>query len=205
MNALPIRAFIFDIGNVLLRFDFSIALKRLQSRADLAAEAMVAAWEPIKIAYENGGMTRAEFQQQIMKIVQFAGTEREFVTAWEEIFSENLPMTELVGKLHGHYPLYLLSNTSDLHVDYIFRTYPVFQRFDDAVYSYRVKHSKPGREIFLVAARQFQVAPAETIFIDDLPQNIEMALALGFRAIQYDPGDHRALLAALAREGVCPD
>ncbi len=197
-----IRAFIFDIGNVLLRFDFSLAQKRLQSRTDLASEALVELWEPIKLAYENGDISRVEFQQRVMEVLQFAGTEREFVTAWEEIFAENEPMSELIRKLHTRYPLFLLSNTSDLHMDYIFRTYPVFSLFNDAVYSYRAKCSKPGREIFEIAVRQFGVTPSKTIYIDDLAPNVETALQLGFRAIQYDPDDHASLLDALALAGV---
>ena len=197
-----IRAFVFDIGNVLLRFDFAHAQKRLAARCDAAAETISHAWEPIKNAYESGELERAEFQQRVMEALRFAGTEREFVSAWEEIFEENTAMTELVEKLHGRYPLYLLSNTSDLHVDYIFRTYPVFKLFSDGVYSFRVKSMKPAREIFKIAIRQFGVNPSETIYLDDLTPNVETALQLGFRAIQYDPEEHRALLGTLVREGI---
>ncbi len=197
-----IRAFVFDIGNVLLRFDFSIALKRLQASSDLPSEAIAHAWEPIKIAYENGEIVRAEFQRRVMEVLQFAGTEREFVSAWQEIFFENHAMTELVRKLHGIYPLFLLSNTSDLHMDYIFETYPVFRLFKDAVYSFSAKCSKPGREIFEIAIEKLAVTPSETIYIDDLAPNVETALQLGFRAFQYDFNNHDALLAFLAREGV---
>ena len=197
-----IRAFIFDIGNVLLRFDFSAALKRLREKCDPASQVVLEDWQPVTAAYERGEISRAEFQQRVKQALRYTGTDPEFVSAWQEIFEENHAMTALVRKLHGRYPLYLLSNTSDLHMDYVFRTYPVFGLFNDAVYSYRAKCMKPERAIYETAIRQFNAVPAETIFIDDLAPNVDAARALGFRAIQYSPANHDALLAELAREGV---
>src|SRR5207302_1674595 len=149
-----IRAFIFDIGNVLLRFDFSTALKQLLARSEPGAQAAPGDWNPIVTVYETGAMERAEFSWRVKEALCYTGTDPEFVSAWQEIFEENHAMTELVRKLHGRYPLYLLSNTSDLHMDYILRTYPVFKLFTDAVYSYRAKCVKPTREIFETAIRQ---------------------------------------------------
>ena len=108
-------------------------------------------------------------------------------------------MTRLVEAFHGRYPLYLLSNTNDLHVEYMFRQYPVFQRFTDGVYSHVVRCFKPDRAIYEVAQRQFAVVPHETVFIDDLPANVATARALGWQAIQYDFHNHTALEEELRR------
>src|SRR5438105_3697450 len=108
-----IKAFIFDIGNVLLPFDFTIAVTKLASKCGDFSDALVAAWEPLKIAYETGQIDRAEFLRQSRMLMRYLGTDAEFVSAWEGIFTENLAMTELVRALHKRYPLYLLSNTGD--------------------------------------------------------------------------------------------
>jgi putative hydrolase of the HAD superfamily len=197
-----IRAFLFDIGNVLLRFDFNLALKKLALDPDPAAEKILELLEPIKVSYESGGMDRAEFQKQARAILRYTGSDAEFVCAWEDIFTENKPMVELVEKLHGRYPLYLLSNTSDLHVDYIFRQYPVFGLFTDAVYSYKVRAAKPHREIYEITQRQLGIKPEETFFIDDLLPNIETARAMGFHAHHYHHERHDALLAEIDTVGV---
>ncbi len=198
-----IRAFVFDIGNVLLRFDFSLAAKRL---VPLSGTPYPAGFpervDEIKNVYEAGQIDRATFLKEVFSLLQFRGTEADFVAAWEEIFEENFPMTSVVDSLHGRYPLYLLSNTSDIHVDHILRRYPFFGRFDDAVYSYKVRCSKPDRAIYELAARQFGVKPEETVFIDDLPANIASAREVGFRAIQYDFRRHEAFLKELAGLGV---
>jgi len=198
-----IRAFIFDIGNVLLRFDFSLVYKRLAPLCDGELPSDI---EPrvdaIKVIYEAGEISRDEFLKKVFDLLRFRGTEAQFVAAWEDIFEENAPMVSLVESLHGRYPLYLLSNTSDIHAEFILRRYPFFGRFSDGVYSYRVRCAKPDRAIYDLAARQFGVAPGETIFIDDLPANIASAREAGFNAIQYDFRRHDAFLGELDRLGL---
>jgi HAD superfamily hydrolase (TIGR01509 family) len=203
-----IRAFLFDIGNVLLKFDFSIAIKKtlLQSEVQDAIEATTQI-DRIKLGYEDGQIDRPAFLRGVFDVLKYRGTESEFIAAWEEIFTPNEPMVALVEQLHGRFPLYLLSNTSDIHRDYVFRQYPFFSRFSAGTYSYEAKASKPGREIYEIAQRQLGLEPATTFFIDDLLPNIETARSLGFHAHHYHHEEHDALLAQVAALGVsvkCP-
>jgi len=138
----------------------------------------------------------------VFDVLRYRGTEADFVAAWEDIFTPNAPMVELVEKLHGKYPLYLLSNTNDIHRDYIFRRYDYFGRFTAGTYSYEAKASKPGREIYEIAQKQLGIEPATTFFIDDLLPNIETARTLGFNAHHYHFDQHAALLAAVEQAGV---
>ncbi len=136
-------------------------------------------------------------------VLHYEGTEAEFVAAWEDIFAENHAMLDSVRALHARYPLYLLSNTSDLHIEYVFTKYPaLFALFKDGVYSYRAKCFKPDRRIFEMALEQFGVAAGETLFIDDLQPNIAAARALGFETIHYDFSRHGDFSAKLAGLGV---
>ena len=97
-----IRAFLFDIGNVLLKFDFSVALRKLAEKGEVdnAVEVM-ARVDQIKLAYEDGQMDRAAFLRGAFDVLRYRGTEAEFVAAWEDIFTPNEPMVALVEKLHG--------------------------------------------------------------------------------------------------------
>jgi putative hydrolase of the HAD superfamily len=197
-----LRAFIFDIGNVILRFDFQHAMRKLEQHCDPIADSILELIEPVKLAYEGGRMERADFQAELRAILRYTGTDADFVTAWEDIFTENEPMIRLIEALEPHYPLYLISNTSDIHVDFFLRRYPVFGRFRDAVYSYKVRASKPEREIYEIAARQFGVEPSEAFFIDDLAPNIASAAAVGFQTHHYHHDRHHELLERLKALGV---
>lgn len=190
---------LFDIGNVILRFDFSIALRRIAGHCELHdSTEVLAAIERIKSGYEEGQIDRAAFLRGVFDALRYRGTEADFVSAWEEIFEPNAPMLGLIERLHGQLPLFLLSNTSDLHREYIFRRYPIFRRFTAGVYSYEAGASKPGRQIYEIAIRELALDPAATFFIDDLLPNIETARALGFRAHHYHSDRHDLLLDELA-------
>ena len=196
-------ALLFDIGNVLLRFDFHLALRTLAAQSDASDPVEVLSRiELVKFALEDGQIDRAGFVRGVFDVLRYRGTEAEFIAAWEDIFAPNEPMLALVEQLHERFPLYLLSNTSDIHVDYIFRRYPVFQRFSGAVYSYKVKASKPDPTIYRIACAQLGIEPATTFFIDDLLPNIETARALGFRTHHYHHDRHDALLAEMRAIGV---
>lgn len=194
------EAFIFDIGNVLVRFDHMRAVASLSSLgADVSDRSEM---EQLVARYERGEVDRAAFLGQLRVILRHNADDESVARAWQEIFEPNRPMWELVEKLHASYPLYLLSNTNCLHHDYLLRQYAVFEKFADGVYSYRAGMAKPEREIFDLAIRQFGVDPQATIYLDDLAANVEAARGAGLRAFRYDPDAHGDLLAALRAEGV---
>ncbi len=198
-----IRAFLFDIGNVLVHFDFSRALRAVAALSDVADEAeALQKMDAVKLEYEDGQITRAQFLHEAFRILGYRGSEAEFVAAWQGIFSENAPMTALVRSLHGRFPLFLLSNTNCLHVEGLFRDFPVFAHFTGATYSHEAKVSKPVRTIYEIASRTHGLDPATTFFIDDLAANIATARELGFHTHHYHHERHGELLAAIRVAGV---
>lgn len=197
---MKIEAFIFDIGNVLLHFDYNKA--RTTLRAAGASESDAGLVEGLGHRYERGAVSSEEFLRELSEIFGQAVLEDVLVRAWQEIFEPNLPMWEVVEKLHGRYPLYLLSNTNALQHDYIVERYEILERFADGVYSYRARMMKPEPEIFAEAITRFGVEPAATVYVDDLAPNVEAARAAGLRAFHYDPGSHAACLQWLRGQGV---
>ena len=203
MNPTPPAAFLFDIGNVIVRFDFSLALRRVAEDSEVHDPVEVLARiDRVKGAYEDGQIDRAAFLGAAFDVLRYRGTEAAFISAWEEIFEPNPPMIALVERLHGRFPLFLLSNIGDIHLDYLFRSYPVFARFAAGTYSYAVRASKPGPEIYQHAIRAHGLEPARTVFIDDLLPNIATARTLGFRAHHYHHDRHADLEKELAALGI---
>ncbi len=198
-----IRAFLFDIGNVLVRFDFSKAFKSIAPFSDVEhTKELLSQFEDVKLRYEDGQVSRADFLRDAFKYLEFRGTEADFLAAWQGIFTENTPMVKLVEKLHGKFPLYLLSNTNCMHVEGLFRDFDVFAKFSGGTYSHVAQASKPGRRIFEIACADHGLVPETTFFIDDLEANVATAREMGFRAHQYHPDRHEALLEDLRQVGI---
>jgi putative hydrolase of the HAD superfamily len=82
--------------------------------------------------------------------------------------------------------VYLLSNTNHLHYEFIRKNF-AFPRFiRGAVLSFRLGLRKPGAGIYKAALRRARVRAPQALFIDDMPENVEGARAVGMRAIRYE-------------------
>ena len=195
---MPTPALLSDIGNVLVLFDFSLAARRYAEQSAFAEIEVLAAIEPLKVPLESGQLPAAEFTRQGMELIQFRGTAAEFQQIWCDIFTLNKPMADLVARLDSTMPKYLLSNTNDLHKEFLFRQFPVFGCFDNGVYSHLAGCMKPGEQIFRTAIAELKLAPELTFYIDDLPDNIATARQLGFVCHLYQPGRHSECADALA-------
>jgi putative hydrolase of the HAD superfamily len=198
-----IRAFLFDIGNVLVRFDFGAAYRALAPLSGIQhSSELLARIEEVKLRYEDGQVSRADFLGKVFDFLEFRGSEEDFIAAWQGIFTPNEPMIRLVRSLHGRFPLFLLSNTNCMHVEGLFRDFDVFSLFSGGTYSHVARASKPERRIFEIACAEHGLAPESTFFIDDLPANIGTAQQLGFLTHQYHPDQHEALLDRLRQFGL---
>jgi putative hydrolase of the HAD superfamily len=111
-------------------------------------------------------------------------------------------MHTLIRALHGRYPVHLLSNTNDMHVEGLFRDFDVFVCVNTGVYSHEVHASKPHPRIYQIACEKCDIEPSTTFFIDDLAANIEAARSAGFIAHHYHHDRHEALLADIRAAGV---
>jgi len=194
-----IKTVLFDIGGVLLEVDFYTAIKKFAAVSDCDQHNIETVIHTVKPAYECGQINRGKFIAQVMQEINYSGTAGEFARIWQDIFTLNPLTASLVSALKPNYPLYLLSNTNDLHIDYVFKHFSLFRQFDGAVYSHIAGCMKPDRSIYEISLATFEINAGETVFIDDLAENIATARQLGFHTFQYTPHRHRALLEWLAK------
>lgn len=197
-------AIIFDIGNVLLRFDFGLAVARIAPWCTVSPTAIPALLEPLKTDLETGRVTGETFLDVASEAIGYSGDRQVFRQAWQEIFAPIEPMHSLAQRLSKWKPLFLLSNTNDLHSDYFEARYPVFALFTDGIYSHRAGLMKPDPAIYTHALERFKLRPERVLFIDDLQPNVESARAAGWHVHHYAEARHHALLTQLAELGV-PD
>jgi putative hydrolase of the HAD superfamily len=99
----------------------------------------------------------------------------------------------LLRRLHdaGH-GLYYLSNMPEPYAVHLENTHDFLGLFDAGVFSSRVQHNKPAREIFEIAARRFGHPPQRLVFLDDNLPNVEAARALGWNALHFTSAERAA-------------
>lgn len=186
-------ALLFDIGNVLLTFDFRHAASRMAERSKLKQEEIMKAITPFKNPLESGQMPDAEFLYRATEAIDFQGSTAEFRDLWCDIFALNDPMAKTLAALPRQVPAYLFSNTNGLHLDWMQSRYGIFKHFQGGIYSHLAKAMKPHPGMYEQAIATYGLDPASTFYVDDLLPNIQTGQALGFVCHLYDPTNHAAL------------
>jgi putative hydrolase of the HAD superfamily len=193
------RTFLFDIGNVLLHFDFGKAARRLAALGDAGAGEVLARLSPFKDALESGQISDEDFITRSIALIGYRGSREQFAETWGDIFAENPPMAPLVHRLARDHRMILFSNTSGLHKDWFMRRFGVFSHFEGGVFSHEVHCMKPGVAFYQEAVTQFGIDPAETFYIDDLAENIAAGQRFGLVCHHYDSARHESLEAEVER------
>jgi glucose-1-phosphatase len=180
------RAVIFDLGKVLLHFDFQRGYRALAERCPHAACDI-----PARIGanlvekFETGRISSREFFAQFSRQIELSAGYDEFCEIWNGIFTETLIPEAMLEGLASRYRLLLLSNTNAIHFEMIRRTYPMLRHFHHLVLSYEVGAAKPHPEIFEEAVRRAGCRPEECFYTDDVPKFVDAARALGIDAVQF--------------------
>ncbi len=193
MTQPSIEVVLFDLGNVILPFNhYQIAekLSRFSSKKEAADPANIFSYlfdfsNGAVNAYETGKMSSQEFYQSLKESFQLEIAFKEFAPIWNEIFTENVEVSEIIRSLKGKERLGLISNTNPLHFDYALSKYPILHAFDKWILSHEVGFKKPSPEIFQLAIDWASVKPEKILFIDDMKRHVEAALSMGLQGIQF--------------------
>jgi HAD superfamily hydrolase (TIGR01509 family) len=203
---MKISAVCFDLGKVLLHFDWDLMLERVAKKSPLAKEEIRKRLfeDPQVTAYELGAITTAKFFPHVKKLVQYKGTAAELRAAFSEIFTPMPEHIALAAMLAPHYPLAIISNTNEAHILHAESTYSFFTLFRARIYSHQVKLAKPDPAIYRFALKALGgIDPLEALFIDDLEANVIGASKIGWQTIHLRPGvDLREALASYELRGL---
>ena len=192
------KVIVFDLGKVLVDFDYSIAARKVAARSTKSLLNLVylLSSSSLIVQYECGQVTRREFFEQIRDAVGFQGTLEEFGGYFANIFAEIPQMITLQAELRRRgFKTYIFSNTNDLALEHVERNFPFFKNFDGYIYSCEVGTMKPDAKIYEAMEKLCGRTGANIIYLDDRSENVEAGLARGWRAILHEkPEKSRAAL-----------
>ncbi|HEY5042229.1 MAG TPA: HAD family phosphatase [Verrucomicrobiae bacterium] len=195
--------FIFDLGKVLVDFDYSIAARKIAARSSKSPPDLhtFLGGSPVILQYESGQLTREEFFEAIHQPIGFQGSLEEFGGYFADIFSEMPEMISLHAELRRHgFKTFIFSNTNDLAIEHVGRNFSFFKNFDGYIYSYEVGAMKPEPEIYAAMEAMTGKRGRDLIYIDDRAENIAAGAARGWRAILHESPEKTRL--ALSQLGV---
>ncbi len=190
MPARPIRAVLYDYGNVLAGWSprklYSLIIAKPERLDYFLDKVCPMSWHML----HDSGIPMSETIPARQRLFPEFADE---IAAWKTGFADMMTgeisgSTELVATLHqAGIPQYVLTNMPSEMVDTCFGPYEFPKYFADVIVSGDEKLAKPGRAIFdLSLARMGGLDAGEVLFTDDSPANIEAAKAMGFVAHLFE-------------------
>ena len=184
------KAIIFDIGSVLVSFNYPDFLKHLgyseavQKELDVIKEG-----GPFWQKMDRGLMTEEEGLKIYLDMIPTYKKEAEYAFTHMAYYMEEITPTSRflrAAKAKG-YQVYYLSIYSHRNWEIIFERFDFFRLFDGGVVSYQVHQVKPDAEIYQTLLGKYGLAPENTLFIDDRDNNIRAAEKLGIHTLWLKP------------------
>jgi FMN phosphatase YigB (HAD superfamily) len=177
---------VFDLGKVLVDFDYGLAAEKLSARSRLTGPEILRALgeSPLLLRYETGLISTVQFFEELSALTGFRGGLDSFADSFGDIFSPMPRMIELHAALRRQgMPTFAFSNTNDLAIRHLRRRFPFFSQFDGCVLSFEHGVMKPDARLYEVVERQCGRRGAEILYLDDRPENISAGAARGWRVV----------------------
>ena len=185
-----VKNIIFDVGQVLVSYDWESYLKAFHFSAEeekLIAEKVFKSqiWNERdrglfpEEEYRKRFIAElpAEYEADVKRVIEESGKTigiKDYAETWTSYL-----------KSQG-YHLYILSNYSQFMLDQTRPgKMPFLKNMDGVIFSCEVQQIKPEADIYETLLSRFGLKPEESVFLDDRPENCEAARKLGIHAIEF--------------------
>jgi putative hydrolase of the HAD superfamily len=193
---------IFDLGNVLVLFDpsgyvnNSVVPEKREKFLDVVFRSIE--WRNLDL----GTLTYLDAKKIFKEKLKDCDTEV------DNLFGDNLfgllkPIvknTELLKRLKENYNLYILSNFHKESFEEVSVKHEFFSHFDGGIVSAYYQCIKPEKKIYRLLLDKYNLNPQETLFIDDLAENVEAAEKIGINTIHLT--DYNTLADKLKEKNI---
>ena len=197
LDKATLKNIIFDLGDVIIPIDLTAPVRNFAMLANLPEEHVWAIWKEHDFInhYETGLIDDGAFRVQVRQLLKNDAWADEVIdTAWNTVLLD-LPIerVERIKELASTYRLFLLSNTSPIHIRRVndvltqLNQPTLEQLFERVFYSYEVRMAKPSPDIYQHVLSEAGIESVETAFFDDNAANIQAAAGLGIQAVHVQP------------------
>jgi len=185
----PIDVVFFDLGSVLVDLHLDRFVNQIAKTTGIHPNSIFE-WirnnPEFHKSFERGLIDKKAFFRQVNQHFDNKLDYSFFVDAYVDIFTLNEKLVEIAEKISREKIISIISNTDELHFEFLFKKYPVLKIFQEPITSFQTHYLKPEKEIYLYALNKFKALPEQALFVDDLEDNVRGAKAVGMQAIQYE-------------------
>jgi len=179
---------VFDLGNVLIPFDYNILIEKFNGIEPGLGNKFIEYYRSnysIHRDFERGFISEKEFISKMLSVIDNRIDAKTFCKYYADIFKENEEVVSLLPILKNNYKLFLLSNTDSIHQKYGWQQYDFLKHFDKLILSHETGAVKPEEKIYLAVEEASGYPAEEHIFIDDVEEYVNAAKKLGWDGIHF--------------------
>jgi len=196
-------AIVFDLGNVLIPFDYNIAIDNLNEIDEGLGNRFMEFYKSnyhLHRDFEKGVIPESVFINTMLEAAEHKIDEESFKKYYADIFSVNEKVVSLLPALKNDYKLFLLSNTNSIHQNYGWQNYKFLKYFDKLILSHEVGSIKPEEKIYKEVEKASGLPSAEHFYIDDIQEYVDAAKNLGWDAVVFE--DYNKLIKDLYKSEI---
>lgn len=179
---------VFDLGNVLIPFDYNLLINKLDAVKPGLGKHFVDTYfanYDFHRDFERGNISEDKFIERMLEILDHTIDGETFCNYFSSIFKQNEEVAALLPVLKKRHKLILLSNTNSIHEKYGWEHYDFLKHFDDLILSHKIGAVKP-EEIIYRAVEKSSGSPAEEhIFIDDIEEYVNAAKSFSWDGVHF--------------------
>lgn len=200
-----IQALLFDLGNVLVRFDHRMAAQTITKGTRASPEDLFQLFfeSPLVVQHDEGRISTRQFYEEVRREIGLTLSYDRFLEVWNDIFTEDHEMMKLLRRLLLDYPCFLISNTNRPHFEFLRARFPILHDMEGWILSYEVGHLKPHSAIYQKALEMAGLPPEKILYVDDRADLIEVGKQLGFQTHRFT--GHATLIQELSARGLLAD
>ncbi|MBR3628547.1 MAG: HAD family phosphatase [Elusimicrobia bacterium] len=187
------KVIVFDLGKVIFDYDVNIISNSLSEYSSEKIlfnnmESFMISNIDLFVKYEKGLIFSIDFYNKMVDLLSLKNLSFEkFSDIWNEIFTPINDVIDLIFLLSDKYEISLLSNTNELHFDYLYNKYSnILNKFKNLHLSYKMKMRKPDKEIYENIIKFYNVKPENIFFTDDNQNNVNAAQKAGIKAFSFE-------------------
>lgn len=181
-------AVVFDLGMVLVPFDYKIMVKKLEKVEQGLGDYFINSYRSnyqTHRDFERGDISEEDFVNMMLNVIDHKIDSETFKRFYSEIFTFNQNVIDLLPVIKKNYRLFLLSNTNAIHQHYGWKDFSFIQHFEKLILSHEVGAVKPEEKIYRAVEAASGLPSEEHIFIDDIKEYADTPKKFGWDGIQF--------------------
>ena len=183
---------LLDLGNVMLKIDLDRFVRWVQERSEIHDVETIRKFSRSSLwaEYEFGNIEKKDFIHRARLLFRGNFTDAEFEDKFCDIFSGVVPgMEKLLDDFLAVGPVYVLSNTNELHQKRYQELFPFLNKITKIYASHEIRKRKPYPGTYRDVVKEIGTDPGKVIFFDDLPENVNGARRAGLSAHVFESAE----------------